>query len=81
MNATSDHRARVCVVGAGPSGLIMARSLMRAGAEVVLAGINDASSAASRPGGRYVKTDVSDQTSVRDLLALSAADGPIQVLH
>jgi hypothetical protein len=54
---------------------------MRAGAEVVLAGINDASSAASRPGGRYVKTDVSDQTSVRDLLALSAADGPIQVLH
>ncbi|MDG1234077.1 MAG: NAD(P)-binding domain-containing protein [Pseudomonadales bacterium] len=36
MSAASDHKARVCVVGAGPSGLIMARSLMRAGAEVVV---------------------------------------------
>lgn len=32
----SEHVLRVCVVGAGPSGLIMARALMRQGVEVVV---------------------------------------------
>jgi NAD(P)-dependent dehydrogenase (short-subunit alcohol dehydrogenase family) len=51
-----------------------------AGAEVILADKTDASSFAAELGGRYVRTDVSDESSVERLLLESAADGPIHVL-
>jgi NAD(P)-dependent dehydrogenase (short-subunit alcohol dehydrogenase family) len=61
-------------------GLATAERLAEAGATVVLADINDASGPAARLGGRYVRTDVSDEDAVAKLLAESAAAGPLHVV-
>jgi NAD(P)-dependent dehydrogenase (short-subunit alcohol dehydrogenase family) len=61
-------------------GLATAERLAEAGATVVLADINDASGPAARLGGRYVRTDVSDEGAVAKLLAESAAAGPLHVM-
>jgi 3alpha(or 20beta)-hydroxysteroid dehydrogenase len=61
---------KVAVVTGAASGLGKATALRfaRAGAKTVLADIADATAAAEEAGGIYVKTDVSQEGQVRDLM-------------
>jgi 3alpha(or 20beta)-hydroxysteroid dehydrogenase len=63
--------------GASGIGLATAERLAAANAHVVLADRDDASAAAERLGGRCIHTDVSDERSVRDMMASA---GPIHGL-
>src|SRR3984893_3956671 len=65
---------KVAVVTGAASGigLATARRFSAAGATVVLADIADASAPAAELHGHYVRTDVSVESDVRDLMAAAA---------
>ena len=78
-------RDRVAIItGGGQSlGLAVARAFRRAGAELVIAEVNDETGpdVAEELGGTFVHTDVTDPASVRDLVeAVLDEHGRIDVL-
>lgn len=77
-----DLSGRTAVVTGAASGIGLATAtrLAAAGAHVVLADLTDATQQAERLGGRYHRTDVSDEGSVRDLLERAAETAPVRIL-
>ncbi len=67
---------KVAVVTGAASGLGRATALRfaRAGAKVVLADVADASEVAGEAGGVYVKTDVSREEQVKDLMQAALSE-------
>jgi NAD(P)-dependent dehydrogenase (short-subunit alcohol dehydrogenase family) len=72
-----DLAGKIAVVTGAASGigLAAARRFSAAGATVVVADLNDASDLASEVGGHFVRTDVSLEDAVRDLMAAAAKLG------
>lgn len=77
-----DLTDKTAVVTGASSGIGLSTSirLSAAGARVILADLSDATEQAERLGGSYHRTDVSDESSVQELLGRAAEDGPVHVL-
>ncbi|MDO6762074.1 SDR family NAD(P)-dependent oxidoreductase [Agarivorans sp. 1_MG-2023] len=73
MNHFFNLNGKVAVITGGTSGIgaATAERLANAGATVVVAGRKNAQEFAERLGGSFVKTDVSDETSVKNLMAVA----------
>lgn len=81
MNMFTLEGQNAVITGAASGiGKATAARFAQAGARVVLADRTDASAFAQELGGRYVRTDVSDEASIERLLAQSAAGEPIHIL-
>ncbi|WP_411991238.1 SDR family NAD(P)-dependent oxidoreductase [Agarivorans sp. DSG3-1] len=73
MNHFFNLNEKVAVITGGTSGIgaATAERLANAGATVVVAGRKNAQEFAERLGGSFVKIDVSDETSVKNLMAVA----------
>ncbi|MPW28479.1 glucose 1-dehydrogenase [Agarivorans sp. B2Z047] len=73
MNQLFNLDGKVAVITGGTSGIgaAAAERMAKAGATVVIAGRKNAIEFAERIGGIFVKTDVSDENSVRNLMAVA----------
>lgn len=84
MSEFFDLSGKLAVVTGGTSGigLTTAERFVKAGAKVVLAGRKNGEEAAAKTGGIFVKTDVSDEASVANLMktAADSNDGIIDIL-